>query len=256
MRRQSAKGPNDPSYLHRLTDDLYIDAEFSGNAIRFANHVCVQPSCQYQMRWVDGRPRISVVTTRDVRVGEEFTCSYGFEDCEDAHCECGCPYCQGYMGDAIVKAPGHAGKRIPKQSVRIPVALAREATEMPKLIRAAQKTSQALSAARMLAEQPDSATDAIEAEALAESVTVGATAGDPLFTQRVLEQQQRISAVETMECSGQCAHKHHHRDSQLSQKETCPQEISTAIPDESVNLTRATSEDSSTETVTKRTRVS
>ena len=26
VRRQSAKGPNDPSYLHRLTDDLYIDA--------------------------------------------------------------------------------------------------------------------------------------------------------------------------------------------------------------------------------------
>ena len=80
MRRRKLKNPQSPSYLHELLPRrLFLDAEHHGNALRFINHVCVNPSCKYEVTWVNGVPHMEVIAARAVRTGEELTCSYGFQ---------------------------------------------------------------------------------------------------------------------------------------------------------------------------------
>ena len=90
---------------------------------------------------MNGRSRITVVTTRAVQIGEELTCSYGFDDCDGAVCYCGCVQCQGFMGHTLVTVPGCPKQRIPRQPTVISPDLVRQAKAMIHSVKAAQSTA-------------------------------------------------------------------------------------------------------------------
>ena len=109
--RRRDKCEADASYLHALLDEvLTIDAEHIGNAMRFINHVCVDPAVRYQTVWVQGRPRMQVLTNRPVVTGEELTGSYGFLRYPNSRCFCGHSWCRGFMGSTVTHTP-HPGAR-------------------------------------------------------------------------------------------------------------------------------------------------
>ena len=115
-RRREAKQANDPSYLLELVPrKLFIDSEQQGNALRFVNHTCVNPSCKYEVVWVNGYPHIEVSANRDISWGEELTCAYGFVKHANSQCFCGHTWCSGFMGKQIKHPPQAPKTKIPRK---------------------------------------------------------------------------------------------------------------------------------------------
>jgi SET domain-containing protein len=127
-RRWRAKSATDPSYIHELQQgNLYLDAERTGNAMRFLNHTCVNPTCRYEVAWTAGMPRMQVVADRRIKVGEELTASYGFLSYHDSNCQCGCYSCQGFMGKTVRYTLGPTVRKIPHKPLVVGAEVANEA---------------------------------------------------------------------------------------------------------------------------------
>jgi len=81
-------------YIFTLNEQYDLDGNVEGNLARFLNHSCT-PNCEAEV----GDDQIWIVTSRDVRAGEELTFNYGFdlEDYQQYICHCRSPHCVGYM---------------------------------------------------------------------------------------------------------------------------------------------------------------
>lgn len=83
------------SYIFTLNKDADLDGNVSWNPARFINHSC-EPNCKAQQ---DHQDRIWIVSTRQIRRGEELTFNYGYDlkNFRKHPCGCGAPACLGYM---------------------------------------------------------------------------------------------------------------------------------------------------------------
>lgn len=64
-RRKQIPGRSD-CYVFKISDDLYIDAEYAGNLSRFINHSC-EPNCLSEKIEVDGNTRIAIISQRLIK---------------------------------------------------------------------------------------------------------------------------------------------------------------------------------------------
>ena len=116
-RRARLKTVLSPSYLHAMQEGVhFVDAEATGNAMRFINHTCVHPNSRNYTVWVAGQPRIQVLAHRTIQVGEELTGSYEFLCLPGSTCLCAHAHCQGFMGKEVTRIPG-TNTKIPKPQV-------------------------------------------------------------------------------------------------------------------------------------------
>ena len=93
---ESAKYDNNkPIYLFTLNKKYTLDGDFPWNTAGLINHSC-NPNSQY-----DGKGlKIWITAIKDIKMGEEFTCDYGFsfdEDYKQFPCKCGAQNCCGYI---------------------------------------------------------------------------------------------------------------------------------------------------------------
>jgi SET domain-containing protein len=81
-------------YVFALDEDHDLDGNVGWNPARFLNHSCA-PNCEAVR--VSGR--IWIVSSRDIRAGEEVSFNYGYdlEDYREHPCHCGAPGCAGYI---------------------------------------------------------------------------------------------------------------------------------------------------------------
>jgi len=81
-------------YIFSLNDVEDIDGNVDWNPARFLNHSC-NPNCEAEF----DEDHIWVISTRDIRAGEELTFNYGFDlqNYRDYPCHCGAPSCVGYI---------------------------------------------------------------------------------------------------------------------------------------------------------------
>ena len=72
----------------------YIDGNIPENEARFINHSC-DPNCESQII----RGHVWIVSTRDIKKGEELSYDYGYdlEFFTDHPCRCGSDNCVGYI---------------------------------------------------------------------------------------------------------------------------------------------------------------
>lgn len=64
-RRKQIPGRLD-CYVFKISDDLYIDAEYTGNLSRYINHSC-EPNCLSEKIKVDGNTRIAIVSQQFIK---------------------------------------------------------------------------------------------------------------------------------------------------------------------------------------------
>ena len=83
-------------YLFELDDEYDIDGDISWNTAKWINHSC-EPNCETE---IEG-DKIWIVSTKDIKKGEEICYNYGFgwEEHEDYPCKCGTSKCVGYILD-------------------------------------------------------------------------------------------------------------------------------------------------------------
>lgn len=87
---------NGAVYIFELNKRYDIDGNVSWNTARYINHTC-NPNCETQI--IKGH--IWIVSTRDIKKGEELSYNYGYdiENYEDHPCKCGSENCVGYIVD-------------------------------------------------------------------------------------------------------------------------------------------------------------
>ena len=92
---------NDPNakgsvYIFTLNKRYDIDGQVSYNDAKFINHSC-EPNCEVEII----RGHIWIMSTRDIKKGEELSYNYGYDidDFEDHPCYCGSERCIGYILD-------------------------------------------------------------------------------------------------------------------------------------------------------------
>lgn len=96
--KQFQRAERDPSngavYLFTLNKRYDIDGNVHYNTARFINHSC-DPNCESDVI----RGKIWIISTRDIKSGEELTYDYGYDldDWQDHPCRCGKPNCIGYI---------------------------------------------------------------------------------------------------------------------------------------------------------------
>jgi uncharacterized protein len=95
-RREEMIGNTNATYLFELKDGTCLDGEKMGNDARYINHCC-SPNCDTIE--VDGH--IFIVTTRDIKKGEELFFDYAFAHEEEIEnrtvCKCNSPACRGFI---------------------------------------------------------------------------------------------------------------------------------------------------------------
>jgi uncharacterized protein len=81
-------------YIFSLNEHHDIDGNVDWNPSRFVNHSC-SPNCEAVLE----DDHIWLVSSGDIRPGEELTFNYGFdlEDYRDYPCRCGSPNCVGFI---------------------------------------------------------------------------------------------------------------------------------------------------------------
>jgi len=93
---ESKKFDNEkPIYLFNLNNRYDLDGDVSWNTARLINHSCSN-NCDYEGKGL----KLWVVTIKDIKKGEEFTCDYGFgydADYKQFPCKCGANNCVGYI---------------------------------------------------------------------------------------------------------------------------------------------------------------
>eukprot|EP00090_Calanus_glacialis_P025555 TRINITY_DN39983_c0_g1_i1.p1 TRINITY_DN39983_c0_g1~~TRINITY_DN39983_c0_g1_i1.p1 ORF type:complete len:563 (-),score=153.26 TRINITY_DN39983_c0_g1_i1:63-1751(-) len=87
-------------YCMALGGGLYIDAHRTGSECRFVNHSC-EPNAT-MVKWsVGGLSKMALFTTRKIKIGEEITYDYNFENYNSLQgqvCKCGSKSCRGIIG--------------------------------------------------------------------------------------------------------------------------------------------------------------
>ena len=84
-----------PIYLFYLNSRYDLDGNVSWNTARLINHSCLN-NCDYEGKGL----KIWVNANRDIKMGEEITCNYGFSydsDYKQFPCKCGSKNCVGYI---------------------------------------------------------------------------------------------------------------------------------------------------------------
>ena len=84
-----------PIYLFDLNSRYDLDGNVSWNTARLINHSCLN-NCDYEGKGL----KIWVNANRDIKMGEEITCNYGFSydsDYKQFPCKCGSKNCVGYI---------------------------------------------------------------------------------------------------------------------------------------------------------------
>ena len=84
-----------PIYLFDLNSRYDLDGNVSWNTARLINHSCLN-NCDYEGKGL----KIWVNANRDIKMGEELTCNYGFSydsDYKQFPCKCGSKNCVGYI---------------------------------------------------------------------------------------------------------------------------------------------------------------
>ena len=84
-----------PIYLFDLNSRYDLDGNVSWNTARLINHSCLN-NCDYEGKGL----KLWVNTNRDIKMGEELTCNYGFSydsDYKQFPCKCGSKNCVGYI---------------------------------------------------------------------------------------------------------------------------------------------------------------
>jgi len=97
VRERGYRARGKDCYLFALGDAV-IDATDRGHIARFANHACTP--CMYAKTVeVDGREHLVFISRSDIRMGQELTFNYRFQEDEDGKipCDCGAPNCSGSM---------------------------------------------------------------------------------------------------------------------------------------------------------------
>ncbi|KAH0573710.1 Histone-lysine N-methyltransferase SETD1 [Spironucleus salmonicida] len=86
----------DSTYMFRIGQKTsVIDATFTGNSARFANHSCSPNALSKQQNG-----HVYLLAVRDILIGEEITYNYNMRyvsGMKRAICYCGCDNCNGYM---------------------------------------------------------------------------------------------------------------------------------------------------------------
>ena len=84
-----------PIYLFDLNSRYDLDGNVSWNTARLINHSCLN-NCDYEGKGL----KLWVNANRDIKMGEELTCNYGFSydsDYKQFPCRCGSKNCVGYI---------------------------------------------------------------------------------------------------------------------------------------------------------------
>ena len=84
-----------PIYLFDLNSRYDLDGNVSWNTARLINHSCLN-NCDYEGKGL----KLWVNANRDIKIGEELTCNYGFSydsDYKQFPCKCGSKNCVGYI---------------------------------------------------------------------------------------------------------------------------------------------------------------
>lgn len=91
---ESQKTGGGAVYIFTLNKRYDIDGNVKENKARFINHSC-DPNCESQVK----RGHIWIVSTRDIKKGEELSYDYGYdlEHFLEHPCHCGSKDCVGYI---------------------------------------------------------------------------------------------------------------------------------------------------------------
>ena len=84
-----------PIYLFDLNSRYDLDGNVSWNTARLINHSCLN-NCDYEGKGL----KLWVNANRDIKMGEELTCNYGFSydsDYKQFPCKCSSKNCVGYI---------------------------------------------------------------------------------------------------------------------------------------------------------------
>ena len=82
-------------YLFTLNKKYTLDGDFPWNIAGLVNHSC-DNNCDYNGKGL----KVWISAQRDIKMGEEFTCDYGFgfdRDYKQFPCKCGSKNCCGYI---------------------------------------------------------------------------------------------------------------------------------------------------------------
>ena len=82
-------------YLFTLNKKYTLDGDFPWNIAGLVNHSC-DNNCDYNGKGF----KVWISAKRDIKMGEEFTCDYGFgfdKDYKQFPCKCGSKNCCGYI---------------------------------------------------------------------------------------------------------------------------------------------------------------
>ncbi len=82
-------------YLFTLNKKYTLDGDFPWNIAGLVNHSC-DNNCDYNGKGL----KVWISAKRDIKMGEEFTCDYGFgfdRDYKQFPCKCGSKNCCGYI---------------------------------------------------------------------------------------------------------------------------------------------------------------
>ena len=82
-------------YLFTLNKKYTLDGDFPWNTAGLVNHSC-DNNCDYNGKGL----KVWISSKRDIKMGEEFTCDYGFgfdKDYKQFPCKCGSKNCCGYI---------------------------------------------------------------------------------------------------------------------------------------------------------------
>ncbi len=83
-------------YIFELNTRYDIDGSFNYNKAKYINHSC-KPNCEVDI--IKGR--IWIISTKNIKKGEELSYDYGYEfdkdDYKDHICKCGSNNCVGYI---------------------------------------------------------------------------------------------------------------------------------------------------------------
>ncbi|KAH7730256.1 set domain protein [Aphelenchoides avenae] len=94
MAELSLYGPEAKHYFMEYAKGLYLDAQFKGNIMRYANHSC-DPNTALVIVWSDDPfPHVMLKALRDIDEGEEITFDYNWRS---GTCRCRAPNCTGFM---------------------------------------------------------------------------------------------------------------------------------------------------------------
>lgn len=91
------------SYCMQLHGEFVIDAHQKGNLSRFINHGC-SPNCHIEKWVVDKLPRLVIVASEDIDIGEELLYDYNFflyNPHGAARCSCGSFLCRKIIGKVL-----------------------------------------------------------------------------------------------------------------------------------------------------------